>query len=434
MGLGRHGGGVAAVQFLVHRGARVTVTDSADERSLSDSVTQVADLPLAGLHLGGHCERHFREADLIVVSPAVRPDNPFVRSASRSGVPITSEIELFLRCCPAKVVGVTGSSGKSTTAAMIAAIGQAAGRQVWLGGNIERSLLPMLDNIDANDVVVLELSSFQLAWLSPSAPRPSVAVITQCEPNHLDWHGTFQKYLAAKQRIIDSRHGHQTVVLGHGIDHRVWEPGVRGKLLQPWPSDTLPPLAVPGEHNRHNAGAAAAAAKTLGCDSHAVRTGLSSFSGLPHRLETIGRWSGRRFVNDTQATTPEATIAALRTISEPCWLLAGGADKGAAFDHLADAIVQRARGAAFYGQVAPDLFTLVTDRRPNFACLQTATLGEAFDWCWQQSNRGDAIVLSPACSSLDQYRDYADRANHFLECATGISAAPCHHQRAADLV
>ncbi len=202
MGLGRHGGGVAAARWLAGQGARVTVTDLADESTLAESLAELSDAPIAAYQLAGHREADFRRAEIVVVNPAVAPGNHYVGAAREAGAKVTSEIELFLNACPARVVGVTGSAGKSTTASMLTSMLQRDGRRVWLGGNIGRSLLPVLEEMTSDDWAVLELSSFQLAWLSAGARWPEVAVVTNCAPNHLDWHGSFEHYRLAKQRLL----------------------------------------------------------------------------------------------------------------------------------------------------------------------------------------------------------------------------------------
>jgi len=198
MGLGHFGGGVAAARWLARLGAVVTVSDLAEKNTLAEPLGELADLPITSFHLGGHREEDFRRAELVVVNPAVRPDNPMLEIARCSGAQLCSEIELFMRASPAAIIGVTGSNGKSTTAAMISAILQADGRKTWLGGNVGGSLLDSLEQIAEDHWVVLELSSFQLHHLATDAPGPRVAVITGFSPNHLDWHGTLPDYVAAK--------------------------------------------------------------------------------------------------------------------------------------------------------------------------------------------------------------------------------------------
>jgi UDP-N-acetylmuramoylalanine--D-glutamate ligase len=399
MGLGRHGGGVAAARYLAEQGAIVTVTDLADATVLADSLAALAGVPIERLHLGGHREQDFTTADLIVVNPAVRPDNRFVQLARESGARISSEIELFLDTCPAPVIGVTGTNGKSTTAAMTAAAIEAAGRSVWLGGNIGRSLLPELPRIRPDDWVVLELSSFQLHWLGENARWPRIAMLTNFAPNHLDWHPSVEHYRGAKQRLMDHAH----------------------RVIAPWDDADVPPLCVPGRHNRANAAHAAAAAEAIGADRKSIQRALAEFAGLPHRLAFVAEVVGRRFFNDSKATTPEAAIAALASLDRPTWILLGGSDKQVDLAPLVQSVGAHARGAATFGTIAVKLDDLLSARAAQIPRSRSATLDEAFTCCWKQSRPGDAILLSPACASLDQFRDYAERGERFVQLVRELS-------------
>jgi UDP-N-acetylmuramoylalanine--D-glutamate ligase len=416
MGLGHFGGGLAAARWLARQGAEVTVTDLADEAVLARSLGALSDVPIARFCLADHREADFRRADAVVVNPAVRPDDPFLQTARAAGARLTSEIELFLEACPAPVIGVTGSNGKSTTAAMTVAILEADGRTAWLGGNIGSSLLEQVDEIGPDDCVVLELSSFQLHHLSANVPMPQVAVVTNCLPNHLDWHGSYDLYRTAKQRILAGQRAGDLAVLNTS-DPEVctWAGLVRGRQIPLIPPDEIPILAVPGEHNRIDAACAASAAMAAGCTREAVRRALESFCGLSHRLESIAVVEGRWFYDDSSSTTPDSTIAALEALEAPPWLLAGGRDKGLDFGRLAAAIVRRSRGAAFYGSVRQELCRQVLACMPGFACTPVETLGEALRWCWLRSGSGECIVLSPACSSHDQFQNYQVRGERFVE-------------------
>jgi len=422
MGLGHFGGGARAARWLARRGAEVTVTDLADETVLADSLAALADAPIARFHLGGHREADFREADLVVVNPAVRPDSPFLALARESAVRLTSEIELFLEACPARIIGVTGSNGKSTTAAMIAAILRAEGSRTWLGGNIGGSLLERLDEMAAADWVVLELSSFQLWHLSRGVRMPGVAVVTNCSPNHLDWHGTYAHYKAAKQRILaGQRAGDLAVLNSSDAEVGSWSHLVHGRRLPLVPEGAIPALSVPGRHNRANAVCAATAAIAAGCGPEAVRSGLGSFSALPHRLERVAVIGGRRFYNDSSSTTPESTIAALGALDGPVWLLAGGRDKGADFGRLIAAIARKVRGTALYGTVGEPACRRVLARKPSLPCTAFETMDEALRWCIEQSRPGDSIVLSPACSSHDQFQNFHERGERFVALVRALA-------------
>lgn len=424
MGLGSFGGGVGAARYAATCGAQVTVTDLADEQALAMSVAALADVPIAGWRLGGHVEEDFTGTDVVVVNPAVRPGNPLVAAAKRAGAAITSEIELLLDACPAAIAAVTGSNGKSTTAAMLAACLRAGGRRTWLGGNLGGSLLADLPSMSPADVVVLELSSFQLHWLRTSGPPiAAAAAITNCTPNHLDWHGDWHSYVAAKRRLVAGPRAALRVAL-NDADPEVggWLAMADDRRLPPLDVADIPKLLVPGGHNRQNAALAARVAVTLGAGQSEVFAALSRFTGLAHRLELVGQAHGRRFYNDSKATTPEAALAALESVPSPVWLLLGGVDKGGQFDKLLATAAVTARGVACYGAAG----SLLCQRLQQLGgtCKTTCldTLSTALAWCWQQSEAGDAIVLSPACASFDQFRNYEQRGETFCDLVARLSS------------
>jgi UDP-N-acetylmuramoylalanine--D-glutamate ligase len=424
MGLGRHGGGVAAARFCAQAGAIVTVTDLANAESLAASVDQLPDVPIARFTLGRHAADDFCKAEVVVVNPAVRPENDFVRVAKESDAVITSETELFLDACPAMVVGVTGTVGKSTTAAMLASILQAGGRQVWLGGNIGHSLLPDLPAIRREHVVVLEMSSFQLYWLSDKSRWPQAAIVTNCCANHLDWHGTWKHYVAAKQRMVRHIPAAGFAILNSGDPEVATWPLALNRsehVADAWPLDQVPTLLAPGQHNRVNAACAAAAGEQLGTDVGKIRAALANFSGLPHRLVSVGEISGRCFYNDSKSTTPVATLAALKTMDRPTWLLLGGAETRADFSDLLGKVPSSTLGAACFGAVGPQLHRLLTTVDDSYRCSCNTTLKQALAWCWKQSRSGDVILLSPACTSTDQFRDFIHRGEEFEHLVHSLS-------------
>lgn len=421
LGLGCHGGGLGAARYLARQGARVTISDTATAEELATSLaalTALNDLPIERLSLGGHDPRDIRDAELIVVNPAVRPDSPMLKLAAASGVACTSEIELYLRACPAQMIGVTGTNGKSTTVTLIAEMLRAAGQRCWLGGNLGGSLLDVVDEMSAADCAVIELSSFQLARLPDDCPVPAIAVVTNCTPNHLDWHGDWNAYVVAKQRLLRLQPSDSIAIVGvapEAVDD--WRRITRGRFLA---VDELPPVPVPPDWPPHlhlNARLAAAAARAAGAREAAIAAGIGNFRPLEHRQQVIDVVNGRRFIDDSKATTPEATIAALAAQPGPVWLLLGGSDKQCDFATLVSVATPRVRGVACYGAVGPqvaDQFAVQLDK--NGASLPIAvhpTLDDALAWCWERSAPGDTILLSPGCASHDQYPDYVARAGHF---------------------
>lgn len=422
LGLGTHGGGAAAARWLAQQGAHVTVTDYADRDTLADVVASLADVPIARWNFGGHTWEDFAGAELVVVNPAVPPRSPWLtRLAAQGTVRLTSEIELFLERCPATVVGVTGTVGKSTTASLIAAAIEASGRRVWLGGNIGRSLLAELPAMASGDVVVLELSSFQLHHLGNDANWPEFAAITNLSPNHLGWHGDFANYAASKRRLAE--HALAVAVGPADEDLADWIPpavqrlAVDSTLVETCTSEWGPTLVVP--HLKRNAALAATVAVALGVDEDAIAAGFARFQGLPHRFETLAAVAGRTLINDSKATTPAAVLAALEACRLPVWLLVGGQDKGGDWPRVAALAARRARGVALFGQEAGSLAPYF--QSAGLLTQPCASLEEAALWCWQQSQAGDTILLSPGCASFDRFRDFAERGEAFRRWANRLA-------------
>jgi UDP-N-acetylmuramoylalanine--D-glutamate ligase len=421
MGLGRHGGGVGAAKYLAAAGARLTISELAGADELAESLAALRGLPIHAVHCGGHDPRDFVETDCVVVNPAVRPDHPLLPLARASGARITSEIELFLDVCPARVIGVTGSNGKSTTATMLHEILSAAGLRTWLGGNIGTSLLDRAETMSADDWVVLELSSFQLAHLSDAAPAVEIAVVTNCTPNHLDWHANFSDYEAAKRRLLRAA-GTLAILNPHDPISSGWKQQTAAKCRPSWPLAAIGNLAVDGDHNRQNAALAAAAAEAAGVSESIIRGALSSFRGLRHRLQGVGDVAGRRFYNDSKATSPAASAAAAAALDGPLWLVAGGVSKNAPLEEWAARVVERTSGAAVFGAAGKALAESLCAMRADFNVMRFNALAEAVAWCWRQSKVGDAILLSPACASFDQFSDFEARGDAFCAWVGALAA------------
>ncbi len=467
MGLGGFGGGVGAVRFLAEAGAKVIVTDLRSEAELLPSLAKLDSSWPVTLRLGRHDEADFRNTDLVVVSPAVPRESSFLAVAREADVPLTSEMNLFWERNRGRVLAVTGSNGKSTTTALTHAIlavrspgpcglgdshrglnrpshkGLGYGG-CWLGGNIGISLLPEVRQIQPEDWVVLELSSFQLEDLAPLRPQPEIAVVTNFSPNHLDRHVTVEAYRTAKQNLLRWQTADQFAVVNAGSEVASWPTAATrlrfgpadeyrlgvfdegSEVLTRLPTDLggeqrLPLgrwLRLPGPHNWQNAQAAIAAALATGASVSAIEQAVATFRGLAHRLEFVAEVNGRRYFNDSKSTTPEATVLALQSFDEPIVLLAGGYDKQIDLSAIASVAVSRCRAVALLGQTGPQLGRLIEAAArvanvvgPN--CRGFESLEPAVAWSLQSSSPGDVVLLSPGCASYDWFQNYIERGEQF---------------------
>lgn len=434
MGLGRFGGGEGVVRFLVERGADVLLTDLADEAALAKPLERIGGLVDSGavtLRLGGHNVSDFTACDLVIANPAVpRPwDNRFLRAARAAGVEVTTEIGLLVERLPRRerVIGVTGTAGKSTTSAMIRHALEKAGARARLGGNLGGSLLGEVDEIDAEEWVVLELSSAMLWWLGETMEEGRGgwpvhgAVVTNVAPNHLDWHGDFAHYAACKKRLIDAQRAGDWCVLG-GEAAR-WQ-GNEGVVCKAFDALVGVELLTPGAHNRRNAAAAIDAVEcALGRDVDDPGRLLGDFPGLPHRLETVAERATRdggvaRWINDSKCTTPEATLAAVEAVGERAGLervhlIVGGYDKGVDLGAIAS-LAERAAGVWAIGATAGRIVEQSGGRAE--AC---GTLEEAVRRIEEEVRGGEVVLLSPGCASWDQFEHFEARGELFSRLARG---------------
>jgi len=444
LGLGLFGGGTGAARYFAERGAEVTVTDLRDERSLAESLEALSDLPIR-YRLGGHAEADFKGADLVIVNPAVPPDARGLEMARRGGARLDTAINFFLRLCPAPVAAVTGTNGKSTTAALLGEMLRASGRTTWVGGNLGGSLLGDLERMSPADAIVLEISSFQSERFGWSRAAPHVAVVTNIAPNHLDRHRDMNAYVRAKREMLAYQRPTDYAVLNAADPIlRTWKDagaavkvftgaddsaprGARGEgnSLRLWREGTeenvsLEGLHIPGEHNRLNAIAAAAAAWLMGAEGRAIGAGAASFEGLPDRLECVAERRGVRYYNDSIATNPESTIAAPRSFNEPIVLIAGGSSKNLTFDEVGRLIGIRAKAAVLLGETAPEIEAAVLRAGGALAMRRAASLEEATKTAASLADAGDVVLLSPASASYDMFRNYAERGRIFRECVRAL--------------
>lgn len=433
MGLGRFGGGVDAAIYAAEQGGRVLVSDLAEPETLAQSLQDLEAFASIECCLGCHPEEAFINADVVIVNPAVPPDSRWLALAQNAA--ITTQINLFLERCPATVIGITGSNGKSTTAALTAHLLESALARgpvpygaVWLGGNIgNRPLLRCVPQMSAEDIVVLELSSFQTEMLTRPAHRTKIGLITNLTPNHLDRHGTFEDYCAAKEILFRQQWG---TASDPSVSLFCLEDAVGREWLQKYASqagrrvegysaaDVPEPLrksfTLPGRANLSNLAGALAIVRCLGLAVSQVEEGVATFRSLPHRLESVAEQANVRWFNDSIATTPESTVAALDALQEPKVLIAGGYDKGTGFQDLARHIVAEVKAVVLMGQTAEKMADAIAQAggRP-VKVERAASLAEAVDRAARQAVAGDVVILSPACASYDMFANFEDRGNEF---------------------
>ncbi len=435
--------GTALARFLHGQGARVILSDVQSEQALAAHLATIRGLPI-DLRLGGHPES-ILDTDVVFVSPGVPLEIPILREAVRRGIPLSSETRLFVRLCPAPIVGITGSSGKTTTTAMTGEMLKQAGFRTFVGGNIGRPLIGHLHEIRPTDKVVMELSSFQLEMLGAS---PHIAAILNITPNHLDRHPDMASYIAAKRVILEHQTPRDMAVLGYdnaatrslGADcrgrafffsrqERVSEGScLDGDMLTvsvdgvPWRICRRGDLRLRGEHNLENALAASLLARLAGAPMDAIAHVCTTFRGVEHRLEFVATIRGAHFYDDSIATTPERAAAALRSFTEPIILLAGGRDKHLPWEEMADLTVQRVRHLVLFGEAAGLIENAVSAamRRAkgptSLAGVHVVRrLEDAVPLAADLAQPGDVVLLAPGGTSFDAFRDFAERGRRFKE-------------------
>ncbi|HZQ66692.1 MAG TPA: Mur ligase family protein [Gaiellaceae bacterium] len=337
-------------------------------------------------------------ADVLVKSPGVPRDNALVRAAR---IPIWSEVELGYRYLPNPILGVTGTNGKTTTTEWLGEMFRAAGRPVAVAGNVGRALTAV--DAPPEAWIVCELSSFQLEDVH--AFRPRVAVLINLEPDHLDRHGTLEAYRDAKLRIFENQTAEDSAIVPRGFGPVPGE-GARVEFAADDPLPAEPFL--PGAHNRENAAAATAAARAAGVPDDAIAEALAGFRGVAHRLELVAEIGGVRYVNDSKATNTAAARRALASYDAPLHVILGGSRKGESFDELARELDGR---AYLIGETADELAAAL--ERAGVAFARCGDLGSAVTAASRAAAPGEVVLLSPACASYDQFRDFEQRGEEF---------------------
>ena len=399
--------GIALATHLIASGDTVRVVDRKPAAELLDEIAQMP----GGVDLRLGDERGALDGvDIVYASPGVPWDSPLLSEARARGIAVSSEIDLFLKLNKGTVVGITGTNGKTTTTALAGVVLGAGKRPVVVGGNIGDTVLDRLDEITAQHWVVLELSSFQLE--SVERPRLHAGVILNITPDHLDRHGTFDRYVDLKARAIEFAGPEDFAVL-NGRDDAVRGLASRthGQVVWFDQHQPLPPMPLPGRHNMENALAAAAIGRIAGLSDETINAAIRSFKGVEHRLELVGEWAGVRWFNDSKATNPDAGRVAVNAFpGAPVVLIAGGYGSGFELkDWVAD-VLAHTEAVVLIGASA-DLLQEALRDHPKV--VRASTLEEAVSMAAGLSRLGGVVLLSPAYKSFDMFKDYEDRGNQF---------------------
>ena len=435
---------IALARYLVGQGVSVRISDRKPPDELAREIAEIEHLSVE-LRLGGHREEDVLDADAVFVTPGVPRELSILRSARQRGIPISSEIELLFARCRAPIIGITGSAGKTTTTTLVGEILRADGRSVQVGGNIGLPLIEQVDDIAPDSWVVLELSSYQLEALEQSAP---VGAILNVTPNHLDRHPTFEHYRESKFNLIRSQRANDVAILGAddpcaaGLASRCpgtvrWFSGRnevnvgafrRGDALVARDQNGEASFAradeirLPGSHNLLNVLAAAAITRAVGASHQAIRAVATTFGGVEHRLEFVRLLDGVSYYNDSIATAPERTLAALRAFRCPIVLIAGGRSKHLPLADVAAEIVQRARALIVIGEMAQEIEDAVRacPGSGHLPIERATTMMRGVSIAHRLARPGDVVLLSPSGTSFDQFRDFEDRGRQYKDAVQNL--------------
>jgi len=451
VGLGKSG--IASAQFLATRGARVTVSDTRTQTELKAQIPALLDRGIA-VETGGHGERTFRDQDLIVVSPGVPSDLPQLARARAQGIPVIGEIELAAHFLKGKVVAITGSNGKTTTTTLCGDLIASSSQRTLVGGNIGTPVILLVDDSTAETVNVIEVSSFQLETIETF--HPHIAVVLNITPDHLDRHGSMEKYTAAKARIFENQTASDYSVLNlddagsAGLQSRTrarlfwftrkqqltgdktgafvrngeicFRSGGRDEQIMP-----VSEISLKGAHNLENVLAAVAVGRLCGCDAVSIRNAVRKFKAVEHRLQHVGTIAGVEYYNDSKATNVDATIKAIESFPGNIHLILGGKDKDSDYTLMNHLLRERVKRVYTIGAAAEKIRSHVQSAVEVLPCR---TLDNAVERAHDLAQQGDIVLLAPACSSFDQFENYEHRGRTFRSLVERLAApAPAGQER-----
>lgn len=434
--------GVAVAKFLVDKGTRVVLTDKKNLQELAGTLREV---PTGQVEIitGRYPDIDGGNYDFLVVSPGVPLTIPPVQRARELGIPVLSELELAYRFARSPMIAITGTNGKTTTTTLIGEIFRNAGVRVCVGGNIGLPLALEVEKYGPEDVIVAEVSSFQLECIEKF--RPKVGLLLNFTPDHLDRHGTMENYVAAKARIFENQDQSDYTVLNYddpGVAamgaktpgkviffsrlHKL-EQGIfveNGNIILKLGAAPVKIIAakdvfIKGAHNLENALAAAAAAYAMGIPSEVIGRTLREFRGVAHRLELVAEIDGVKYINDSKGTNPDASIKALEAYDEPIVLLAGGRNKGSDFTEFAQKVKERVRALVILGECKAEIKEAVS--KTGFTAIHDAAdFDDAVRTAAKIATTGQIVLLSPACASWDMFKDFEERGERFKEVVSSL--------------
>lgn len=441
--------GLALARWLSVHGARVTLSDMRSEADLRLARESLAEYPIQWA-LGGHPLELLDATDVLCLSGGVPLTLPIVAEARKRGIPLSNDSQIFMEVVPCKTIGITGSAGKTTTTTLVGNMAKNAyGGKAYVGGNIGDPLINYVDHMQADDVAILEISSFQLDQMTLS---PNVAAILNVTPNHLDRHGTMDAYTAAKARILEFQSAKDAAVLGrddpgawnlrHKVRGRLYtfsleelDEGWNGTYLQDGllnlrDGDAYLPLilrekiSLRGDHNVSNVLAAFAIGHAAGFPLDSMLEAAEDFRGVPHRLELVRELHGVQWYNNTIATAPERTMAAIRAFEEPIVLLLGGRDKDLPWEDLMRLVGERVDHVVLFGEAAEKIQQAAERlglRANGSRIVRVDRLRDAVSKAAEMAKAGDVVLLSPGGTSFDEFKDFAERGERFREWVQELS-------------
>ncbi len=438
--------GMALARFAIDVGAKVILSDLRPAESLVTSLNEFADVPVE-IVLGEHPMSLLDDADILAVSGGVPLEIPLLQAARKRNIPVTNDSFEFMKRAKAPIIGITGSAGKTTTTALTGKMAEQASRRTWVGGNIGRPLISNLTEIEQDDVIVQELSSFQLELWRKS---PQVAAVLNVTQNHLDRHKTMDAYRKAKSNILRYQNAKDVAILsaddpgamsmkdevrcrlrtfslyqevqdGSFVrDEEIWQ---RDGQMEEKVSD-LDSIRLRGDHNILNVLASVILADSVGIPRDAITRAIALFTGVEHRLELVRTKRGVQFVNDSIATSPERVIAAIDSFTEPLILLAGGQDKDMEWEEWALRVIERVKIVVLFGELADDLGHYLGQAKKGRSepeVVRTDSLDEAINTATRLSEAGDVVLLSPGGTSFDAFIDFSERGDVFRRLGMEIA-------------